>query len=143
MPGAYGDQGDTKSKLSKAGLQRFNEELAPSQAPSKKSVLSQAALTGLKSHKQSQKSAAMRATSVKSKPSVIRASVQKAEEEFVAADLDNFKVENPENYAALEEEGYKEEARDQVADLQEPLESASEFKPTPSQISQMLSLIHI
>ena len=85
----------------------------------------------------------MRATSVKSKPSVIRASVQKAEEEFVAADLDNFKVENPENYAALEEEGYKEEARDQVADLQEPLESASEFKPTPSQISQMSGRTYI
>lgn len=33
--GAYGD-GDTRSKLSKAGLQRFNEELAPNLAPSSK-----------------------------------------------------------------------------------------------------------
>lgn len=73
----------------------------------------------------------MRATSVKSKPSVIRQSVQKAEDEFVAADLDNFKVENPEDYAP-EEGNLNEEARDQVGDMPEALESASEMKPTPS-----------
>jgi len=36
----YVDKGDTKSQLSRAGLQRFNEELPPNMTPSKKSGLS-------------------------------------------------------------------------------------------------------
>lgn len=43
---AYGD-GETKSKLSKAGLQRFNEELPTNAAPSSKKA--GGALSGLKS----------------------------------------------------------------------------------------------
>ena len=140
--GPYGDNGDTKSKLSRAGLQRFNEELAPNQAPSKKSVLSQAALSGLKSIRPSQKSGGMRATSVKSKPSVIRQSMNKQEEELVAGDLNNFDVPNPGLYAA-EEGNLAEEAQDQVDELHEALESASEMKPTPSQISQMSGRTYI
>jgi len=37
----------------------------------------------------------MRATSVKSKPSVIRQSMNKQEEALVAGDLDNFDIPNP------------------------------------------------
>jgi hypothetical protein len=58
-------------------------------------VLSQAALSGLKSIRPSQKSGGMRATSVKSKPSVIRQSMNKQEEALVTGDLDNFDVPNP------------------------------------------------
>jgi hypothetical protein len=66
--GAYADNGDTKSKLSRAGLQRFNEELAPNMAPSKKSGLSQAGLSQIRSQKS--KLTEIRATSVKSKPAI-------------------------------------------------------------------------
>lgn len=48
---AYGDSGETRSKLSKAGLQRFNEELGPNFAPSSKK--SGGAFSGMKSVKQS------------------------------------------------------------------------------------------
>jgi len=48
--GAYGDSGETKSKLSKAGLQRFNEELAPNLAPSSKKSQKDV-LSGMKSVK--------------------------------------------------------------------------------------------
>lgn len=79
--GVYGgDNGETRSKLSKAGLQRFNEELAPNVAPSQKSKVSAAALSGLKSLKQSQKSG-MRAASLKSRPSaIVRQSLNKPDQ---------------------------------------------------------------
>lgn len=133
--GAYGDP-DTRSRLSKAGLQRFNEELAPNQAPSKKSGLSQAGLSAIRSQKS--KLGDLRAASVKSKPSMIRQSLNKVDEE---PGLDNFDVQNPHNYA--DEGNLHEEAQDQVDEMPEYLESASEMKPTQSQISAMSGKTYI
>ena len=122
-PGGY-DNGDTKSKLSKAGLQRFNEELPTNKAPSQKSGLSQAGLSQIRSQKS--KLSEMRAASVKSKPQVIRQSLNKVEEEQ-GPNFDDFDVQNP-NYA--DEGNLNEEAQDMVGEMPEHLESASEMKPT-------------
>lgn len=135
--GAYGADGDTRSRLSKAGLQRFNEELAPNVAPSKKSGLSQAGLSAMRSQKS--KLAELRAASVKSKPSMVRQSLNKVDEEH--GNLDDFDVKNPDKYA--DEGNYNEEAYDQVGEMPEYLESASEMKPTQSQLSQMSGKTYI
>lgn len=123
--GGY-DNGDTKSKLSRAGLQRFNEELPPKMAPSQKSGLSQAGLSQIRSQKS--KLSEMRATSVKSKPQGIRQSLNRVEEDG-GPNLDDVDVQNP--YYA-DEGNLNEEAQDNVGEMPEYLESASEMKPTQS-----------
>ena len=133
--GGY-DNGDTKSKLSKAGLQRFNEELPAKMAPSQKSGLSQAGLSQIRSQKS--KLSELRAASVKSKPA-IRQSLNKVEEEG-GPNLDDVDVQNP--YYA-DEGNLNEEAQDYVGEMPEHLESASEMKPTASQLSAMSGKTYI
>jgi len=54
--------------------------------------------------------------------------------------LDEIDVQNPNLY----DEGYfNEEAQDQVGEMPEHLESASEMKPTQSQLSQMSGKTYI
>lgn len=65
---------------------------------------------------------------MKSKPQVVRQSLNKVEEEQ-GPNFDDFDVQNP-NYA--DEGNLNEEAQDMVGEMPEHLESASEMKPTQS-----------
>jgi predicted nucleic acid-binding Zn-ribbon protein len=54
--------------------------------------------------------------------------------------LDEIDVQNPNLY---DEGNFNEEAQDQVGEMPEHLESASEMKPTQSQLSQMSGKTYI
>ena len=64
------------------------------------------------------------------------------EEDRILADFEQIDVKQPEE-AALEEVVQAEEAQDQVGEMPEVLESASQIKPSPSQISNMSGRTYI
>ena len=106
-------------------------------AKSQKSGLSQAGLSQIRSQKS--KLSELRAASVKSKPQAIRQSLNKVDEEQ-GPNLDDVDVQNP--YYA-DEGNLNEEAQDYVGEMPEHLESASEMKPTASQLSAMSGKTYI